>query len=192
MQTVFIFISSLLALISPIIYAKAILHGEAKPHRTTRFILLLITTLSTTALLANGDTVAVWLAGASMLQSIIIFALSIKYGMGGWAKLDIACLGIALLGIITWQTTKNPLLGLYFSILADFTGMVPALFKTYRFPKTEIATFFILDVFAALFSLFAMKIFSVENVAYPIYILLINTLMAGLILVPRDAAENRA
>lgn len=86
MKSFFIVISSLLALISPLVYAKAIVKGEAKPHRTTRLILLVITLLATISLFAQNDTVAIWLAGVSALQSIIIFILSIKYGMGGWGK----------------------------------------------------------------------------------------------------------
>ncbi len=182
---ILIFLSSALALISPFIYARAILKGEAKPHRTTRFVLFIIAALSTATLFANGNTVAVWLAGATLIQGAIILGLSIKYGMGGWAKIDLACLAIAILGIIVWQTTKNPVLGLYCSILADFTGMVPALIKTYRFPKTEIATFFALDILAAFLSLVANQTFTLENISYPVYIAAINTIMVALILWPR-------
>jgi hypothetical protein len=105
--------------------------------------------------------------------------------MGGWTKIDLACLVIALIGIIAWQTTKNPIIGLYCSILADFTGMVPALIKTYHFPKTEIATFFILDIFAAFFSLLATSNWSSEQITYPVYIGAINAIMVALILWPR-------
>lgn len=190
MSTIFIVISSLLALISPIVYARAILKGEAKPHRTTRFVLLIITALSTASLLANNNTVAVWLAGVSTIQAIIIFILSLKHGMGGWAKLDLVCLLIALMGIAAWQTTNNPLLGLYFSILADFTGMIPALIKTYRLPKTEIATFFVLDTVAAVFTMFAISNFSIENIAYPVYIFAINIVMTLLIVIPRHLKKS--
>lgn len=103
MSTIFIVISSLLALISPIIYSRAILRGEAKPHRTTRLVLLLITALTTASLFAQGNRVAIWLAGVSTLQSILIFFLSIKHGMGGWSRADILCLIVALTGIILWK-----------------------------------------------------------------------------------------
>lgn len=184
MKTIFIIISSLLALISPLVYTRAILKGEAKPHRTTRFVLLLITSLSTASLFAQHDTVAIWLAGVSTLQSILVFFLSLKYGMGGWAKSDLICLGMALLGIILWQTTKQPILALYAAIASDFTGMVPALFKTYRFPKTEIWQFYILDVFAAIFSLLAVKTFTPQQFSYPLYIMVINFVMVLLIIRP--------
>lgn len=192
MQTIFIVISSCLALISPLIYARAILKGNARPHRTTRFVLLLITALSTASLLASHNTVAVYLAGISFFQSIIILTLSVKHGMGGWAKTDILCLCIALIGIVVWQTTKNPILGLYFSILADFTGIIPTIIKTYRFPKTEIATFFALDFFASIFTLLAIRTFDTQNIAYPIYILLANAIMVALILIRRRMPGGNA
>jgi len=185
MSNIFIIISSFLALISPIIYSRAILKGEAKPHRTTRFVLLLITSLTTVALFAQGNRVAIWLTGVSTLQSIVIFFLSIKHGMGGWSKVDILCLLVALCGIVLWQITKNPVIALYFAIGADFTGMVPALIKTYHHPKTEVWIFYTLDVFAALFSLLALSRWTPEEYSYPVYIMLINFVMTMFILKPK-------
>ena len=184
MSTLFIIISSGLALISPLIYARAIVRGKARPHRTTRFVLLLITSLTTASLFAQHNEVAIWLAGASTLQALLIFILSIKYGMGGWSKTDLLCLGIALVGIVLWQTTQNPVLALYAAILADFTGMVPAFIKTYRWPDTEIVSFYVLDVFAAAFSLLALSVWSPQEYSYPLYIMLVNLCMALLIIRP--------
>jgi len=177
MDTMFIILSSVLALISPIVYVKAILSGDAKPHRTTRLVLLIITSLATLSLFAQHDTVAIWLAAISTLQSIVIFFLSIKYGMGGLSKIDVFCFVIAMGGIILWQTTNDPSLALYTSILADFIGMVPALLKTYRFPETEIWTFYALDTAAAFFSLLAVKIYTLQQFSYPLYLMIINFFM---------------
>ncbi len=190
MQNTYILISSILALISPLIYARAIFKGEAKPHRTTRLVLLIITGLTTASLFAQHNNVAIWLAGVSTIQSIIIFALSLKRGMGGYSKSDIICLIIALVGIVLWQVTKNPVIALYFAILADFTGMVPAILKTYKFPETEIYQFFLLDVFAGGFSLLAVKGWALADVSYPIYILIINMFMVLLILRPNFTSKS--
>lgn len=185
MRTTLIVISSILALISPCIYIWSILKGETKPHRTTRFVLLLINLLSFAALLADGNRVAVWLAAISALQAIPIFILSLKRGMGGWSLADIVCLLIALAGIVAWQTTSEPLLGLYFALGADFVGMVPALIKTYRLPHTENPWFYGLDAIAAACTMLAVTVFSPAQLAYPVYILLINVVMVALILRPR-------
>jgi hypothetical protein len=146
---------------------------------------LLITALSTASLLAQHNTVAVWLAGVSTLQAVLIFSLSIKHGMGGWSRSDILCLVIALTGIVAWQTTKDPAFGLYFSILADFAGMVPALIKTYRLPHTKNVWFFGFDMVAGMFTLLAIMTFTAEQIAYPIYIMIINAVMVVLILRPK-------
>lgn len=191
MLNIFILISTVLALISPIVYSVAILRGEAKPHRTTRFVLLLITSLTTLSLFAQGNRVAIYLAGVSTLQSIIVFILSIKYGMGGWSKSDIICLIFALIGIILWRITKNPVVALYFAIGADFIGMIPAIIKTYHFPETEIWLFFALDVLAAIFSLLALEKWTLEEFSYPIYIMLINLIMVLLILVRPKRLFNK-
>jgi hypothetical protein len=183
---IFIVISSLIALISPIIYSLSILKGESKPHRTTRFVLLVITSLTTISLYAQGNTTAIWLAAVSTLQSIIIFSLSIKYGMGGWAKSDLACLAIALIGIILWQTTQDARIGLFAALIADFTGMVPALIKTYKFPETETWIFYIMDTFAGLFSLLAIPNLNIDQWIYPVYILLINLVMVVFIKRPKN------
>ena len=102
--------------------------------------------------------------------------------MGGYAKSDIACLVVAVVGILIWQITDNPALGLYFAILADFTGMVPTLIKTYKLPHTEIYLFFLLDVFAGFFSLMAVKQWTAAAVSFPLYIMLINLTMVLLVL----------
>jgi hypothetical protein len=188
----FILISTILALISPLIYARAILKGEAKPHRTTRLVLLIITALTTASLFAQHDTVAIWLAGVSTLQSIIVFTLSLKYGMGGHSRSDITCLVIALIGIVLWQVTKNPIVALYFAILADFTGFAPTLVKTYKQPETEYYLFFLMDVFAGIFSLLAVKTWAPEQISYPIYILLINLVEVMLILRPNILGKLKA
>ncbi|MCX6824288.1 MAG: hypothetical protein NT085_04120 [candidate division SR1 bacterium] len=184
-KTILIICSTMFALFSPIFYTLSILKGESKPHRTTRFVLLIITLLSFFALLAQHNTVAIFLAGVSALQSILIFSLCIKYGMGGWAKTDIICLVIAGIGILVWKLTNNPVMGLLASILADFVGFIPALIKTYKFPETETRIFYILDVFAATFTILAITNFTYQETSYPIYILAINFVMVILILRPK-------
>lgn len=184
MKDIFITISVILGLLSSFVYFIAILKGQARPHRTTRFVFLFITALTTLSLFAQGNRVALWLSAVSTFQSIVIFGLSMKYGMGGRSKTDILCLVMALIGIVSWQVTKSPLMALYFTIAADFTGIIPTLIKTYRFPHTEVWTFYTLDVIAASFNLLATKEFIVSQYLYPFYIILINLVVVLLIIRP--------
>lgn len=191
MQNVLITASVLLASLSSFVYFIAILKGQAKPHRTTRLVFLVISTVTTFSLFVQGNQVAVWLAGISMLQSLIIFSLSIKYGMGGWSKLDIFCLFTALVGIIAWQLTQNPIIALYFAIGADFIGIVPTLMKTFHYPKTEVWTFYFLDVCAGICNLLATEKLVFDQYLYPFYIIVINLIMVLLVVRPNMLSRGK-
>lgn len=104
--------------------------------------------------------------------------------MGGRAKIDILCLLIAWIGILIRKLTNNPIMWLMASIVADFIGMIPALIKTYKFPETETWIFYWLDVFASIFTILAITIYSYQEMSYPIYIMIINFVMVLLILKP--------
>jgi hypothetical protein len=162
------------------VYIHSIFKRETRPHRTTRFVLLLITAISTWALFGSRGA-GFWLALASTVQAAAVFAISIKRGMGGWARLDVSCLVLALIGIVVWRTTGQPIVGLYVSILADFIGYVPALAKTYKYPHTEDWRFFAIDTVASIFSLAALNHFSALSASYPAYIFLANFSMVVLI-----------
>lgn len=178
-----IIISTAMVLIAPIFYIHSILYGKTRPHRTTRFVIAVISLLSTASLLSSNRSAAFWLASASALQATVVFAISLKRGLGGWSKLDLGSLSIAALGIVLWQTTNNPLFGLYASMAADFTGFIPTFIKTYRLPGTELWQYFAIDVGAGAISLAASKDLSAYTISYPIYIFMINAVMVVLILV---------
>lgn len=182
MMNPLIFFSSALAFVSYIVYIHAIVKGKAKPHRTSRFVVLLITTLSTASLFAQGSIVAIWLSAIFMIGSCVVFLLSLRFGMGGREKTDIACLVIAVIGIIVWKQTANPVYALFASIGADFVGQIPMLIKTYRHPETEVWTFYFLDVLAALVSVLALTEVTVRESVFPMYIIFIDGLTIYFIL----------
>ena len=142
-----IIISSMLGFIGPVIYAVSILKGKSKPHRTTRFVLFLIGALGTLSFFLTKDYTNLWLFSFLTLGNLILLILSFNYGMGGWSRSDIMCLVIALIGIVVWKSTNNPIMALYASVIADATGMLPALVKTYKYPETEIWQFYLCDFF---------------------------------------------
>jgi len=146
---------------------------------------MIIAALGTASLFAAHDKVAIWLLGICALQSVVVFGLSLKWGMGGWARTDLFCLFIAAIGIAFWKITDNPALGLYAAIAADFAGMVPALIKTYRLPHTEYWLSYVFDVLAAGFTLLAIQNWEIQGYSFPLYILLLNLAMLALILKPK-------
>ncbi len=177
MQHTLIILSSLIVLLAYLVYEWSIFHGTTRPHRTTRFVLMLITILGSSALFAESDRVVFWLIAMMAVNSIILFLISLKYGVGGWAKSDVICLIIALVGITSWKLTSNPAFGLYAAVVADFAGMIPTVIKTYRHPETEYSLWFLLDVVSIILILIALPRWELIVVLYPLYLLIINSIL---------------
>jgi membrane-associated HD superfamily phosphohydrolase len=183
-RNILIVLSSVSAVVAYIIYFISILKGKAKPHRTTRLVLFVISFIATASMFAQGNRVAIWLSGVFAVSSFVIFLTSLKYGIGGFSKLDIFCFVIALSGIILWGYTNNPTLALFSSIAADFTGFLPTIIKTYRMPESEIWPFFFIGAVSAALNLLATEKPVIEAFAYPLYIIIVNGLEVLLILRP--------
>jgi hypothetical protein len=185
MQNVLIWASNILVFSSYSIYEWAMIKGRAKPHRTTRLVLFVITALGFFSVYAQGDRAVAWFLGICAVQSLVLLLMSIKIGMGGWAKIDILCLAIALIGIILWKVTSNPVLGLYGAVTADLAGMIPALIKTYKLPNTEYWLGYVFDLAAILLTGLAVQNGGFNEYLYPVYLFAVNIVMLLFILRPR-------
>lgn len=190
MHSFFLIATFFQGFISQSIGIYAILKGGYKPARMTRFIYLLMTLLIIGVLFAQGSYDALILACVQGIGTIIIFALSLKYGMGGTSKLDKVTLAGFLISLVVWKITSNPTLALYLSILTDLIGFVPTFAKTWNFPDTEDWRFYFSDVLAGLFSLLSLTILTIENIVFPLYIFALNLFAVILILGRKKVLKN--
>ena len=141
----------LLAILSPIIYIVSIVRGATKPHRVTRFALMIVLFLTAaSSYAAQGVTSAFILASIFAVQSVVVFALSIRKGVGGRSRSDIVCLAVVFLGILGWWLSGNAFVGLLYFVMADCAAFMPALCKTWQEPDTEGPWTYVLGVCSAL------------------------------------------
>ncbi len=182
MNQIFLALSIIAGFVSPIIGVASVLKGSFRPQRMTRFLIFLVSLLFVGTLYAQGDRNSIYMASAQLLGSAALFYLSLKRGMGGNTRLDWIVFVMALVSLVVWQTNNNPLLGLLMSIVTDFIAFVPTLIKTWKYPGTEEWKFYMSDVVASFFSILSIVAFSLSNVVFPVYILLINTTSVLMIL----------
>jgi|APTNR8051073442_1049403.scaffolds.fasta_scaffold17908_4 hypothetical protein len=172
---------SLIAGVSGVVlYAVSIVRGTTRPHKMTRFIIFFILTLNFASIsAADSNLGAVLYAGLSFTHGTVLFGMSLWRGMGGRSKLDFFCLAIAGVGIAGWQITGNPLVGVWFAILADFAAYVPAFVKTWHFPESESHWLYTLSIFAAGLSMAAYPV-GVDSI-FQIYIVAASAIMVAII-----------
>ncbi len=154
MKTSLIVIATILSVIGTTDYIMSILSGKTKPHRTTRFVLLIVSAVNLIgSIAAHAGLGIMLLAVLFFIRSLVLAILSIKRGIGGASRLDIGCGIVAVLGIVAWKVSGNGVWALAFAILADAIAYVPAIVKTWKLPKSEAPLLYWLEGIAALLAI---------------------------------------
>jgi hypothetical protein len=149
-------VAGVLAIIQVIPYLISIFRGHTKPERMTYFIWFVVDTLSIASYIAVGARTTIWVGLVYVMTGLTIFLLSLRYGMGGFSKLDICCLALALAGAAIWLRTDSALLALCCSTLAAKIGYLPTIKKAYFYPETENTLSWALTAITSTLNIFAL------------------------------------
>lgn len=191
-HTLFGILAAAIAIASYIPYLSSILNGETKPSRATFGIWSFIGIIEASSYAASGARATVLLPLVYVVGDIVVFILSFKRGLGGLQPLDIFCLLGAILGAGFWAITKNPHLALYLSMSASACGFIPTLRKVYMLPHSENRLAWSMDVVSALCNLLAVTKLELYFVLYPLYLLVFDSGVVGLIAFPRTSRHSTA
>ena len=96
------------------------------------------------------------------------------YGYKEYGLVDKICFVLAILAIILWQITREPLVALALSIVADAIATWPTIVKTYRYPKTEAPFPWLMTLTASILSALSSTKFNFANLAFPLYMIIID------------------
>ena len=155
-------------------YAVDIIREKAVPARSTRimFAVLLLVALLQQRQLGSGLTLAVTIG--ELLGSFLILGLSLKRGVDGLSRLDLACYGLLAVSLVIWLTTQNAFLALHMTVLTDVVAFMPTLVKTWHKPATETPLFFTIGLVAPLLSIVAGGEYGYAIILFPLYLAVIN------------------
>jgi len=180
----FIYIAASIRILAGLLYIKSILKGKTRPSAVSwliwsvsPFIAFFAATFSEGFKLASLVTLAL---GISPLL-VFITASVTKNHLFKLTLPDLICGILAIISLICWLITKNPILTISFAILADFISTIPTLKKSYYYPDTEYAPTYLLAILAMSITLLANKETTSYSLIYPTYILLMNLLVASII-----------
>lgn len=165
-------------------YLKDTLIGKAKPNRVTWLMWTVAPLIATFAALASGakwSVLPVFMAGFGPL---LVFVASFVNKNAYWklGKLDYWCGFWAVLALILWGITKNPTLAVIFSVFSDAFGALPTLIKAWQHPETETVAVYFTALLSALTSFAAIKTWGLAEIAFPLYLVIINSLITIFIL----------
>jgi len=124
--------------------------------------------------LAKGGTNSLWLIGVQTFGDILVFVLSIKYGIGGMLKRDIFALLAAFGGLVIWYFTKEGSYALFIAIFIDAVGAMLTIIKSFEQPGTESVFAWSLTSLGGLLAIFAVGKLDFVLLAFPIYIFVMS------------------
>jgi hypothetical protein len=154
-------------------YWWAIWRGKTRPNRATWWIWSIVGIIIALSYRAAGAESTMWVPISYVIGPLGTSLFALKFGEGGWTKLDRICLVGVGIGLILWGVYRSPDLVLGINISIDFLGALPTIRKSFRHPEGEDLLAWALFTIANLLNLLAVDRWRWEIVIYPIYMFLI-------------------
>lgn len=178
----FIIIAVLFRFLAGWSYARATWRGAIRPNPVTWLFWGIAPLVAFLAQLRGSMQPTAWVTLALSVGPLAIFVIAlVKHRQWKIGRFDIWCGACALLGIVLWQTTNQPLLALIFGILADILGGIPTVRKAYLVPHTERARPYLLTMISMVITLLTIHDWRFITYAFPVYIFLINLVIFVLV-----------
>lgn len=179
----FIFIGAILSLVGSLNYVINTLKGKTKPNRVTWFLWALAPLIAFSAEIQKGVGLPALMTFMVGFGPLMVFIASFVNKQSYWkiTKFDIVCGALSILGLLVWAVLREGNIAIAMTIVADLLAALPTVVKSYKEPKTESSLLFLFASINATITLLAVKVWDFAHVAFPMYILLICSLLFVLI-----------
>lgn len=151
-------------------YLFDILRHKTKPERATWFVWSLQGSIAFGSQALLGASWSLFFVGLNAAGNVLVFLLSLKFGVGGWRLIDKLALVVAMVGLAVSLIFKQPVIALGGVILADFAGSVPTFLKVYHMPDTETTFMWMSFASASVFAALSVGAWKWSLLAYPLYL----------------------
>ena len=183
MQSVFGLAAGVLSVLAFAPYVIDTIRGRTQPLRVSWLVWSVLAAIAFVSQLARGADASLWFAGSQTVATIVIFALSIRFGTGTYLRgQDGYILGAAALGLIAWAMTSEPAYALLLSIGVNLLGGIATVQKAFDAPETETFSTWVLGLIAALCAIGAVGRLDWVLLAYPVYLATLYVAIIGAML----------
>ena len=153
-------------------YYRDIFRGITKPHPFTWFIWGLMNVIVWFAQTSSGAGAGAWVTGLVALACLSISAVALFKGEKVITRLDWFCFFSALLGIVLWRITNEPLVAVILVTLTDAIAYVPTYRKSFYKPYEETASSYSLAALRSVFAVLSLDSFALVNWLFPASLIL--------------------
>ena len=174
-------------------YIRDILKGTTKPHPFSWFIWSVVSAIGFFAQLAGGGGAGALVTAAGSFGCIVVTLLSLTRGEKGIVLLDWFSLCGALLSLVFWRLTNDPLAATVLVTLTDALASVPTFRKSYLRPYGETPAIYAIGVLAFSLGLLGLDSFTLTTALFPTYVIAANAVLVGILIIRRKTLpQNQA
>ncbi len=179
----FVYLAILLNFIGGSSYVVQTIRGKAKPNRVTWFLWGVIPLIAFFAERGEGVGIQSLMTFMVGFIPIMVFIASFFNKNSQWklTQLDFLCGALSIIGVILWIITKDANIAIILCIIADFLAGIPTLIKSYKAPETEHYFAYLSGAISAGITMLTITIWNTSHAAFPVYILIFNTILFSLI-----------
>jgi hypothetical protein len=162
-------------------YIRDTLAGRTQPQRASWLIWSVLSTIALCGQIYEGASASLWFAGVQVSATVLIFGLSLRWGVGGvMDRRDAVILALAGAGVVLWSLTDTPAYALAITITISLLGGSVTVAKAFQAPRSETLSTWTMGFVASGLAIAAVGQIDPVLMAYPAYLLLLNgAIVAG-------------
>lgn len=183
-------LATIVAFVSYIPYFRNIFRGKTKPHAFSWLVWMILAAMTFFAQISQGAGAGAWVTGFTALICLGVFLLALKRGEKKIVLFDWFCLASAILILIFYILTNDPLLSIVLIIAVDTLGFVPTVRKSYLRPYEETLSLYAVNCIKFTLSLAALENFTVVTALYPATWLAMNILFSAMLVIRRKQLKE--
>ncbi|MFZ2167993.1 MAG: hypothetical protein WAV50_03975 [Minisyncoccia bacterium] len=165
----------MLVLIVP--YVRSILRESTKPSPVSWFGWMLLYVIAAAAQASKGIDWSLAISIIGIVSTSIVLIVALRTGNVVWTRADRFCIATAVLAIVLWAITKEPLTALILGLVADLAVSIPTIYKTYLEPSSEPWLLWVIYTTAVFSSIVATRDLTIYNLLSPLYSLFVDILI---------------
>ena len=175
-------IATVLTLVAAVPYIRSVLRGKTQPHQFSWLIFSIMGGVTLVSQLLAGARASALLFLAYFVAQVVIFILSLKYGVRSTSRFDYLLLALSLLTIALYVVTRSNALAIWLTALIDIPATAMTILKLRHHPSSEALFPWVFGTLAAAFGCFALAgtTFGILYVR-PLYALASEAAVAGAI-----------
>ena len=172
-------LGAIISLFGIYFYAKETIKGNTKPNRVTWLMWSIAPLIGSAAAFSQGigwATLPVFMAGFGPLV-VLLASFVNKNSYWELTKFDYLCGLFSILALVLWAVTRDANVAILFAIMSDASAAIPTLIKGWREPETESVEAYSTGLISAITSFGAMRSFMFAELAFPLYLVVMNILL---------------